>query len=468
MQSIKLSGALGGLAGMVLAMMLATPVFAQNVAMYTGTLMVGFGDAANKPPNGNDFGNDAVPACAATNVFAPQTFATLTVKGFVDQLPQVGTDPRALVFESYAPLSSGGNGGQAPIATSTCRIQFPPFIGNQLRSRLQVGRQVWPGRHLNTAKTDYTNVPGGGGGTVSKNGGPDLGGAASTTFNQTFYQGAGGGGGQQSIAKGSNNFGGAVPIETGGFVKLGIWEPPFVGNGGVPLVTFGVKPYVEGLLPTGPNAFGTSASDAIHPTGGVASGPFTWTKHDPIPTQWTPNWMTIMAGPTTTLNYLNYPPLVPLSVTAEGGWQQGAVQTTVTTFSAVVPLTTMGDFKGLVQKWTTGMVQHTDMSGMYVTQRTATGHDWTSGQFASNTTTAPDGTTRKLQLVTPWSSVIKKRGTAPWAVQFAITPDLGFGGLAVLTLDIQHVPEPGTLAMLGFGATGLVGLARLRRKARNS
>ena len=43
-------------------------------------------------------------------------------------------------------------------------------------------------------------------------------------------------------------------------------------------------------------------------------------------------------------------------------------------------------------------------------------------------------------------------------------PQLGFGGLAVLSLNIQPAPEPTAIAMLGVGVAGVAGLAALRRR----
>ena len=119
------SRTLCGLVGLVLALMLAMPVVAQDVSLYSGTLMIGFGDSANKPPNNTDFGNDGVPACAnAPNQFFPATFATKTVMGRADQS---GVVPRTIVF----PEQSAADGGQQTVKQPPCIIQFPPFLGNQ-------------------------------------------------------------------------------------------------------------------------------------------------------------------------------------------------------------------------------------------------------------------------------------------------------------------------------------------------
>ena len=145
----KLSRALSVLAMVAAAGLTAIPASAQTTpAIYSGSLMVGFGDAANKPPFDTDLGNDGVPACARTNPYLPATIATVPIIGYVEQ--NTGAQPRSLMFGGYAPVNntagSESGGGQEPILQSTCFVLFPPFLGGQLRSRVQFGSQVWPGQ----------------------------------------------------------------------------------------------------------------------------------------------------------------------------------------------------------------------------------------------------------------------------------------------------------------------------------
>ncbi|HKK53345.1 MAG TPA: PEP-CTERM sorting domain-containing protein, partial [Myxococcota bacterium] len=115
-------------------------------------------------------------------------------------------------------------------------------------------------------------------------------------------------------------------------------------------------------------------------------------------------------------------------------------------------------FNGAFFEWTTGMVRHEDNVGDSQTIRSATGGDVAA--------TGPNGTTRSLQLVSPWSATIKAVGafSSPAGGFQGSVPNLGFGGLAVLDLDIRPVPEPGSIAMIGFGVAGLLGLRAVRRR----
>ncbi len=446
MQSTRSIDAVGGLAILAvaaLALTFASPAASQDVRLYRGTLQIGFGDPMNQtlPPGSNppaDVANNGVPACANANPFLPATIATLPVTGWVEQ--GTGAVPRSLMFDGYAPfnLTNQTGGGQKPVVDSTCIVQFPPWLAaNALRSRVQFGSQVWPGNHLNAANTAFTTGTSGGG-TLAANGGV----AAATTFNQPFYGAAGG---QIQIVPGPNRFGGGVPVNGRGDVQLGV-NAALTNGQGQPLSTFGIVPYATGFLPTGPAAYGTDASGTGIPVGVPINNPYTWVART--------------KGPTGTAG------TIPL--TARLGWSQGVTQTAMIPDFGTFNVTTMGDFGGIFQKWTTGMVQHTDMSGDYTTQRTATGHDWTEMEFAANGTSAgPFGTTRKLQLVTPWSASIKKRGDNPFfAMDLEDLPDFGFGGLAILTLDISPVPEPASISLLAFGVGGLIGLGALGRRRR--
>ncbi|MCP4907530.1 MAG: hypothetical protein GY910_21365 [bacterium] len=424
----------------------AMPAFSQvasGVSLYKGTLAIGFGDPENQPGGTKlgtgvapDLANNGLPACAQTNPYAPGTFATIGFFGFATQ---GSSSPASVMFAGYSPLNMTAmtGGGQAPVA---CVLVFPPWLANnQLRSRAQHGTQVWPGNAVNAA---HTAVTGAAGGTVSAGGGF----TTNTSFTPTgFYDPLRSG--MQTITPGPNAFGGGVPVNNAGHVQLGQNTGGGLNLTGAPLKTFGVRQYIDGFLPSGPAIFGTAATTTANagiPVGAEVGFPYTVRLRTP--------------GPTTT-NMAVYPGSVQLPYTPNFGWSHGA-QVTAGGF----PITTMGDFKGIFQKWTTGRVVHTDHEGSYVTDRTATGHDWTTAEFAANSTTGQHGTTRKLQLVTPWSASISVRQTGPFAGVLGGLPDFGFGGVAVLTLDLQPAPEPGTASMLAFGAAGLIGLGALRRR----
>jgi hypothetical protein len=197
--------------------------------------------------------------------------------------------------------------------------------------------------------------------------------------------------------------------------------------------------YVNGFLPTDPQIFGTDAK-------GGQNGPF--------------------GGTTTFAPGLIIGQAQTMALRTPGGTtinQQGLIKTlsggnTGTAPTTAVELRSPAQFDGAFFEWTTGMVQHTDMVGDFVTMRTATGFDVPATPVGTPATD-PLQTTRRLQLVSPWSASIALKGPFGFPV-----PDLGFGGLAVLNLDITPAPEPGTIAMLGFGVAGLAGLGAMRRR----
>jgi hypothetical protein len=474
-----MSKVLGGLAMVAAAALTAVPALAQTTpAIYSGSIMIGFGDAANKPPFDADLGNDGVPACARTNPYLPATIATVPIIGYVEQ--NTGAQPRSLMFEGYTPPNNSpgaeSGGGQEPIVTSTCFVLFPPFLGGQLRSRVQFGTQVWPGqKFLSQTSMGAVNLSAGvGGGTLSAGGGNVVANPITYTEQLSYPAGSGpgcspgtpcttmqtvmgngtnfqpvsfygtGGGGRNVLEPGANSFGGGVPVNNNGLVQLGV-NTNFANAAGTgPLATFGLRAYAEGFLPTGPALFGTNATSTNVPVGFRGGNVYTWAFHTP--------------GPTGTS--------MTIPRTANFGWSQGALQTVGggnTGAGGPGPLlTTPGNFRGLFHKWTTGKVQHVDSSGMYVTIRSAEGFDNTSPA----TSTASLGTTRKLQLVTPWSASIQQALTQPWATAVATLPDFGFGGIAILNLDIRPIPEPGAAMMLGVGSTCLFGLGLIRRRNR--
>lgn len=395
--------------------------FAQTVVQYSGSLMIGFGDSDNP----TDLANNAVPICAVDNPFAPATFGSLPVYGRATQ-----TAGGALTFHAHGigggPQIPSGKGGAEVRVPSTCNVVVPPFLNPRLRSRIQAAGEIFPGIRGPWQGTFMTPTP-----VVAPTWmvGPGQGNSfAGPSLNTAipFFDGDG----AVAIVKGPNNYGGAIQYQGGGGVQLGI-NTTIMTGGGATLMTFGVARYVNGFLPTDPTLFGTDATGVDGPAAGTTAFPNGLIAGNQ-------QTMALRTPGGTTINQQGN------IVTLLGG-NTGAPMGGPALISPV-------NFQGAFFQWTTGMVQHTDMLGDFVTIRTATGFDDTSPA------TAPYGTTRKLQLVSPWSASIKPVG--PFGLP---VPQLAFGGVAVLTLDITPAPEPGTVAMVGLGALGLAGLARMRR-----
>lgn len=415
------------------SLLFAGPVMAQTVVQYTGSLMIGFGDSDNP----TDLANNAVPICAVNgNPFAPATFGSLPVYGRANQ-----TAAGALTFSAHGRGDGAGpqveslKGGAEVRVAATCNVQVPPFLNPRLRSRIQAAAEIFPGIRgpvVGTVMGVYiTPTP-----MIAPTWmvGPGQGNAHPGAVLNTpipFFAGNG----AVRITKGANNYGGAIQYQGGGGVQLGI-NTTIMTPGGATLMTFGVARYVNGFLPTDPSYFGTGAKGKIGPGA----------------TTMFPNGL-ILGNQRT------------MALRTAGGATINA-QGKIVTLLGGNTQTPMGgpalrspvNFQGAFFEWTTGMVQHTDMVGDFVTIRTATGFDKHPPFTIMDP--APYNTTRKLQLVSPWSASIKKAG--PFGLP---VPQLGFGGVAVLNLDITPAPEPGTVAMVGLGALGVAGLARLRRRS---
>ena len=404
------------------AVLSAVPALAQNVVQYSGKLQIGFSDADN-----NAGTNDAIPVCAVVNPFAQHTIGTLLVNG---QANATAAGPgAALTFDAVGV----GNGGAQIKNNATCNVAIPGFLNPRLRSRTQVGAAKWPG-NKGAFTTMYTTAPEPATPTatymVSANGGNQA-----AFFSTVPFLSAGGG--SEAAVPGPNKFGGAIPYQGGGGVQLGVnFATTF---GGVTLVPgdYGKVLYANGFLPTEPQLFGTDYK-------GVA-----------------------LKTPATTTTYANGVIVgrqdLSFAARTVGGstvFDQGAIQT-LGGGNTATPAGGPGNtgpliaspvaFQGVFGEWTTGMVTHTDRVGDFTTIRATTGFDVA--------TTGPNGTTRKLQLVTPWGASIRAIG--PFGLPL---PDLGFGGIGKLNINIIPVPEPGTLAMLGFGVAGLLGLGAAKRR----
>ena len=437
-----------------LAVLMASPSSAQNVA-YSGKLQIGFGDQNNTLPT-MQRSNNAIPICAGrkpsnltSTAPAGTTLGTLIVNGRGTQTGAgVGA---ALTFSAV----TDATGGAVEFDQASCNVAIPGFANPRLRSRTQVGAAHWPGRKgpftpnllsvpVPATPTATYMVSAGGGNTFT-----------GMTLNTTipFF---GIGGGNERIVKGGAAYGGGIPYSGGGGVQLGV-NFTVVGPTGMTLVPgdYGQVLYANGFLPTDPQPFGTdfkgvglinvvTLSPPTSYPNGVVLG-----RQDLEYAARTPGGVTKDdQGAIRTLGGGN-------TATPAGTFMAGPVTLDcVTGLPAPCPqILSPVAFSAVMFEWTTGTVTHTDMIGDFTTIRSAMGSDVAAA--------GPGGATRRLQLVTPWAASIKTVG--PFGLG-ALLPTLGFGGVGKLDLNIIPVPEPGTLAMLGFGVVGLMGLRGARRR----
>ncbi|MCR9095464.1 MAG: PEP-CTERM sorting domain-containing protein [bacterium] len=434
----------------VLSVLVAGPSFAQAVA-FSGKLQIGFGDQDNATGFRS---NNAVPICAGQGPLVNPgtvgtTLGTLLMNGTATAAPGVGG---TVTFQG---VQAGAGGAQQKVQ-STCNVAIPGFANPRLRSRTQIGAAQYPGRKgAFTTMLSTATVP-----TVA----PTYmlsaaGGNEQATTGGGAYEASipffGLGQGVQRVNPGAARFGGAMPFSGGGAVQLGVNFQTLVPGGTSMEILepgdYGLVLYANGLLPTSPQIFGTDATgvNIINPvTGTIYTPSFTYT-----------------AGIVNGRQDNQYAARTPGGTTKD---QQGAVRT-VLGGNTVTPapggpatqIVSPVAFTGVFGEWTTGMVTHTDMVGDFTTIRMATGFD----RVPATTGTADDaraanaGATRRLQVVSPWAATIRPVG--PFGLP---VPNLGFGGIASMQVDIIPAPEPGTIAMLGFGALGLVGLSASRRR----
>lgn len=455
----------------MLSVLLAGTSFAQNVA-YNGKLQIGFGDQDNVTGFPS---NNAIPICAGGGPLlnpgtVGTTLGTLHVNARGTAVPGVGG---ALVFNA---ANGSTVGGAQEYQNNTCVVSIPGFANPRLRSRTQVGAAAWPGKKGPfTTMISTAPVPTNPTATYMLSAGNGNTQAATVTTWTTMatpsaapvaYTGSaistsipfhGPGNGVARIQPGAARFGGGVPYSGGGGVQLGI-NFETTKPGGTVLVPgdYGFVPYANGFLPTDPQLFGTDAkginiggqiTTQVYTTGltytvGLLNG-----RQDNTYAARTPGGSTKDAhGAILTVGGGN-------TNTPMGTFMLGTV--TLDCSLGICPqVISPVAFTGAFYEWTTGAVTATDKVGDFTSIQRATGFD-----VAVATSTAVAGETRRLQLVAPWSATIRPVG--PFGLP---VPTLGFGGLSILSLNIIPVPEPGTLAMLGFGVAGLVGLGAARRR----
>ncbi len=443
---------------------------AQAVTL-SGKLQIGFGDATNITGFRS---NNAVPICAgAGSLVNPATIGTtlgtLLVNAIGDAAPGVGA---TVTFNA---VGAGFGGAQQKI-DSTCKVSIPGFANPRLRSRTQVGSAHFPGRKgpwqpsienvpVPTTPTATYRVSAGGGytapislttwTTMDEAGPPGTMGTPAVVATNTYTGSAfealsvwGGSSIKARVQPGGARFGGGVPFSGGGGVQLGVnttwWAtagtqpPPGLGD-------YGIGNYSNGFIPVRPQFIGTDERRLDGSFGGTASTPPPFTK-----------------GLVFARRDATYAFRTPGGSTQN---QHGAILTvnggnTVTPMSGPfpnnTPVVTPIEYVLYNYAWTTGAVTHSDSAGDFRTVRKAQGYD-----VAVAPSTAIAGETRRIQLVTPWSASIKSVGNFGVPI-----PSLGFGGVAVLTIDVIPAPEPVLAGGLGASSLALAALARRRRSLR--
>ena len=451
---------------------LAAPSLAGPV-QYTATLKSGFADSYH-----GSISNNGLPVCAQDSrvtfqlEVAPGVFITLpTVLGkhetgtmYAQGYASTGGGTHGTVMwpakqvlasatgGNIAGVTNVGNGGAFGRARATCQILLPAFQNPRFRTRNQFAGGDWPGAA----------------GTVGQNQGMDFGGAGvpgSINIPIPFFTGLG----RQQITKGPRNFGGGVPAVTTGPVIYSSFVSSLnrgLGNGvalgintatltptamAAPLKTFGKAQYLQGYLPTGPNKAG--GDTGTHRTSldpqGIPTG---------MQTTYTNFFAYRTAGGSTVAQH-GYILTAGGGNTGAGGAPGAGGGLGCAPGANPGPcLNTPAQIRIALQQLTTGTVLHTDAVGDYLTVRGTTGFDLTGASG-----TGPDGTTRKLSLVAPFSATIRMVGPFGLGV---FVPDIGFGGIGNNTFAFQPapVPEPASMLALGFGTMALVGLHRIRRK----
>jgi len=384
-------------------------------------------------------------------------FTNTTESGATEMVPYVDFTPPATPTATYMVSAGNGNVITSPI----------PFNINLTQTRIN-----------NFTNTFTLPTPTSMGATTST--------TMSTTMQTTVFNinGTGGvatipflgtGGGFQIIEP-AGGFGGGVPFTGMGGVQLGV-NFATIGPTGMTLGLgdYGQVSYANGFLRTDP-LMGTDAKgiSILNPALGYVPPTFTPTlalvqgRQDLEYAARTPGGTTQFdQGAIRTLGGGN-------TRTPMGNFEfttMGTMGTTIELSIDCANMTIPGlggvpgtcpaiispvAFSGQFGEWTTGKVRHVDQAGDFVTIRSATGFDQ-----AVTPGSAIAGETRRLQLVSPWSASIKPVGPFGLGV---LLPALSFGGVAIANLNVIPVPEPSTLAMLGFGIAGLAGLGIARRR----
>ncbi len=424
---------------------------AQNVH-YQGTLRIGVSDADNTVLGvGLDSGwpqCDILPHDPGAGI--NQTLGTLLVNA---RGTQVGTGPGAdLVFHAVG----AGRGGAQIADGDRCRVSLPGPT-SRLRSRTQITSVRWPanvGSYMNSQTVLSSPASPTASYRLSAGGGLPYTGTTSMFVNPLPNVVLAGGGAIE-LTRGANHFGGGAPIQFRKRLRVG--QHLTVGTFGTfpPPHFYGSRPYVQGTVDVWPLPIGdggqqdivipTAGTMYVNPAGMLLSSP---TPFDLNAATWavrTPGGSTQdQHGAIMTLGGGN-------TVTPSGTYMNG-----LTTFDCVTGVPGLCpevvgrlNHQAALFAWTTGRVRISDMAGIWSTVRSASGFDVAAS--------GPNGTTRRIQLVSPFTSALRRLDVFGLPI-----PEDVVSGVAVLELNVIPVPEPGTAAALAFALAALVLVARRR------
>ena len=439
----------------LLSMLGAPPGDAQNV-QYSGTLRIGYSDADNTPAVLPSLDSgwprcDVLPHDPAGTM--SQTLGTLRVNG---RATQVGTGPGAeLVFAAVG----AGQGGAQVIERERCRVSLsaPTAL---YRSRTTSTHLRWPA-NVGAYADSHTVLSSPASPTatyrLSAGGGLPYSGA---TLMTPHPLGLVVGGAQMSQTKGANHFGGGAPVGFHRRMRAGVHTIPTLATFPPPPYDYGSFSYYGGTIDLWPLPIGDAGRRTLFiPTvGGMVSNPAGMIVsrpdfHLPSLTPGVNEWVARTPGGSTqdqhgailTVGGGN-------TVTPAGTWMQGP-QTLDCVTGQPVPCPAIQEIVrhvATLQAWTTGRVRVSNMNGVYTTVRSASGFDLA--------TVGPNGTTRRIQLVSPFTTAFLPTGQFGLAAPFDV-----LSGVAELTLNVIPVPEPATTAMLVGGALASILARRLRR-----
>lgn len=418
-------GVIGAFLPLATAILVVEPARGQNVVQYSGSLRIGFGDSdIFAMPGANLILNFAIPACAidSTNIFARRTFGSLPVFG---RATQMGAGPGAtLMFAGHGfPFDPQQvpslQGGAERRTAATCRASRQPFLDPRYRSWIRTDSEIFPGTRGPWIGTTAAPAP-----TVAPQWtvGPGRG-LAFPGANLVTPIPALDGHGAVAIQKGPNNFGGAIQYQGGGGFRVGF--NPFIGTGCTPMA-FGECAYFQGVFPRDPMPIGTDATGVDAPT----------------PATRFPNGL--LAGRVGMVAFRTPGPMG--TVDRHGNIIEHPTR--------MVPVTSPVHYVGAFFEWTTGAVGYTDTIGSFKTNRSAMGFD-------SAVVDGPSGTTRRLQLVSPFAAAIKLTG--PFGLPISGS---AYGGVAVLDLKIAPAPEASLGSTFAVGALGMLGIVSWRFRKR--